>query len=99
MQLGFLNDNLKLKDLWQEPSFANFFGQPIVPSGEPLGTMVLGRFLIHGAVLAIVVLIIAFVVSFFFTANTIIYALLRKGADDIPLDQVHTREEDLKDRC
>jgi hypothetical protein len=99
MQLGFIHDNLKLNALWQEPSIANFFGQPIVPGGEPLGTMALGRFLIHGAVLAIVVLIIAFFISFFFTANTIIYALLRKGVDDIPLDHVHTREEDLKDRC
>jgi hypothetical protein len=99
MQLGFLDDNSKLKALWQEPTFANFFGQPIVPDGQALGTLVLGRFLIHVAVLAIVVLMISFCVSFYFTANTILYALLRKGADDIPLDYVHTREEDLNGRC
>ena len=95
LELGFLEHNRKLHSLWQEPSFVNLFGQPVVAAGEPLGTMVVGRFLIHMAVLAMVALMIGFVISFYFTVNTIIYALLRKGVDDIPLDQVHTREEDL----
>jgi len=95
LQLGFLSDNTKLDRLWNEPSFVSFFGQPVVPSGEPLGTIVVARFLIHLAVLSMVVLLIAFCVSFYFTVNTIIYALLRKGVDDIPMDQVHTREDDL----
>jgi len=99
MELGFLDDNRKLLSLWQEPSLVSLFGQPVVPDGEPLGTMVVGRFLIHLSVLAIMVLLIAFCISFYFTVNTILYALLRKGVDDIPLDQVQTREDDLNGPC
>jgi len=95
LQLGFLHDNAKLERLWSEPSFVDLFGQSVVRAGEPVWTIEVGRFLIHVAVLGIVALLIAFCVSFYFTVNTLIYALLRKGVDDIPLDQVRTREEEL----
>lgn len=51
------------------------------------------------AVLAVVLLLIAFCLSFYFTVNTIIYALLRRHVDDVPLDRVQTREEDLDQVC
>jgi hypothetical protein len=99
LQAGFLHDNAKLDVLWKEPTFVDLFGQPVAVEGSSLDTLVIGRFLIHLAVLAVVLLLIAFCVSFYFTVNTLIYALLRKHVDDVPLDQVQTREEDLDQVC
>lgn len=95
LQLGFVHGNAKLERLWSEPSFADLCGQSLVAVRQASWSIVAGRFLIQVAVLAIVILLIAFCVSFYFTANTLIYALLRKEVDDIPLDQVQTREEEL----
>jgi len=95
LQLGFVQGNAKLERLWREPSFADLFGQSLVVGAEPSWSIGVGRFLIQAAVLAVVVLLIAFCVSFYFTANTLIYALLRKEVDDIPLDQVQTLEDEL----
>ncbi len=99
LQAGFIHDNEKLDALWKEPTFVDFFGQGFHAGVEPLDTLGASRFLIHVAVLAVVLLLIAFCLSFYFTVNTIIYALLRRHVDDVPLDRVQTREEDLDQVC
>jgi hypothetical protein len=41
-------------------------------------------------VLLVVALLIAFIMSYYFSVNTIIYALLRKQVDDISLKTIQT---------
>jgi hypothetical protein len=85
-QLGFLEDNQKLERLWIEPRFECFFTP--VSLDNPIFTEVVGAFMIKMTVLSTVALIIAFAVSYCFTVNTIIYALIRKRVDNIGLNQV-----------
>ena len=41
-------------------------------------------------VLVVIGLLVAFVISFYFSANTIIYSLIRKKVDGIELGEVYT---------
>jgi ABC-type uncharacterized transport system permease subunit len=48
-----------------------------------------GAILIGILVYLIIGLVIAFIISFYFSANTVIYALMRNCADNTPLDSVY----------
>lgn len=88
LRLGFLQDNAKLIAIWPEPSFANLLGEA---AASPTNwSTSLGAFLIHVWVLFVVGLVVSFVVSFYFSANTIIYALMRNRVDKTALDEVYT---------
>ncbi len=84
------NENIsKLTNIWPEPSFTNLFGNP--PWLHHLSTGFsesVAAFLIHLTLLACLGLLVAFIISFYFTANTIIYALLRKKVDNTDFDQI-----------
>ena len=53
--------------------------------------------LIQISVLTIIGLLVAYVVSFCFSANTIIYALMRKRVDDIDLTEVKSIYQEEED--
>ncbi len=101
LQWGFLDENAKLQALWPEPTFVNLFG-----ISAPEATMWTGGiavWMIRVSVLLVVALLIAFVMSFYYSWNTIIYALLRRHVDDIPLNRIQphsdaseTPREDVK---
>ena len=48
----------------------------------------LAALIIYIFILIILGLIVAFIMSFYFSANTIIYALLRNKVDNTPIDEV-----------
>ena len=50
----------------------------------------IAAFLIHLCVLVTVGLVVAFVTSFYFSANTIIYSLMRNKVDGTALEDVYT---------
>ncbi len=82
-QLGFLNANVKLERLWIEPRFESFFTE--VNTDGLIWSELASVFMIKMAVLSVVGLILAFVVSYCFSVNTIIYALIRHRVDNTSL--------------
>ena len=92
LQLGFLEGNLKLERLWAEPRFESLFTPVAVETS--VWTERVGAFLIHTGVMSVVGLMAAFVVSYCFSANTIIYALIRNRVDGTDLSQVASVYED-----
>lgn len=93
LQLGIWVDNgskevNKLIAIWPEPNFI----QLADPSS--LATLnwseSLSAFVIRLFVLAVVGLLVSFVISFYFSANTIIYSLMRNKVDNTALDDIYT---------
>ena len=81
----------KLEAMWSSPSFAGpffgrFFAFPLNWS-ESIGTFCTAIW-----VFMLVGLVIGFAISFFFTANTLIYLLLRRVVDATELDEVYVEE-------
>jgi hypothetical protein len=87
LQFGFLNQNEKLTLIWPEPRFTDFLGSAAAPANWSTSA---GAFLVHMWGLAVVGLMVSFVISFYFSANTIIYALMRNRVDKTALDEVYT---------
>jgi uncharacterized membrane protein YgaE (UPF0421/DUF939 family) len=53
-------------------------------------------FIIYLVCLVIIGLLVAFLISFYFSANTIIYSLLRKCVDNTALDEVYIHLNEVK---
>jgi hypothetical protein len=88
LQFGILGDNSKLTAIWAGPNFWNLLGQ--ASSTTTNWTQSLAAFLVHLCLLAVIGLVVSFVISFYFSANTIIYALMRNRVDNTALDDVYT---------
>lgn len=86
-QVGFLEQNEKLLGLWSGPAFGDFFGP--APAAPQTWSMWLGSGLVRFWILVVVGLMGAFVISFYFSVNTIIYAVLRNRVDKTPLEEVY----------
>jgi len=85
LQLGL--SNAKLEAIWPEPSFTVLIGPiSVTPDAWSLW---LAALLIRIWLLVVVGLMISFVLSFYFSANTVIYALMRNRVDGTPLDEIY----------
>ncbi|HAL45410.1 MAG: hypothetical protein A2Y12_14245 [Planctomycetes bacterium GWF2_42_9] len=76
----------KIDAIWPEPEFFNFFGSMsgfALPFTQKISTAV-----IHFEILIISGLVMAFAFSFYFSAITVIYSLLRKKVDNTSLNSV-----------
>jgi hypothetical protein len=93
LEIGFLGQNEKLHALWPEPTFTDFVG----PAGTTPDTWYgwLAALLIRLWVLGIIGLLVSFVISFYFSANTIIYALMRYSVDGTPVEEVHISSREV----
>jgi len=87
LQLGFAYKNTKLHAIWPEPRLDDFFGAGVATSAN--WSISISSALIYFWVLVVVGLIVAFVVSFYFSVSTIIYALMRNRVDLIALEDVY----------
>jgi hypothetical protein len=92
-----LNSNLGLQDkitaIWAEPSF----GQLLALSTQTSGIAERGAaLLVYMSALIVVGLVVSFVISFYFSSNTVIYALMRNKVDDTPLDEIYTEPQEAK---
>lgn len=92
LQLGIFTDATagqgnKLEAIWSQPTFRHLVG-PAALEGNWAETFAAfaGRLWLW----VVVGLLVSFVTSFYFTANTIIYALMRNRVDDTPLEDIHT---------
>lgn len=92
LQLGILGDNKKLATIWPAPTFTNLLSL----SGPAPGYWAesVAAFLVYLCVLAIVGLVVSFIISYYFSANTVIYALMRNKVDNTALDDVYTYSEE-----
>jgi len=92
LQLGVWAENSKEVDkltaIWPKPEFMNLLGS----SGLAITNWSesLAAFLVHLFLLAVVGLLVSFIISFYFSANTIIYSLMRNKVDDTALEDIYT---------
>ncbi len=99
LQLGVWVNNSgkqvnKLAAIWPEPSFIGLRGAltwATVNWSESFAA-----FLIYLVLLIVVGLLISFVISFYFSANTIIYALMRNRVDNTALQDIYTPAAEIK---
>jgi len=84
----------KLTAIWSEPSFMNLLGTSDLAAAN--WTESLAAFLIYLFLLVVVGLVVSFIISFYFSANTIIYALMRNRVDNTALDDIYISFEDIK---
>ena len=84
----------KLSAIWPEPNFMNLCGS--ADSVTVNWAESIAAFLIHLLILAVIGLLVAFIMSFYFSANTIIYSLMRNRVDNTSLEDVYTHFDDAQ---
>ena len=99
LELGVIANNStdqasKLTAIWPQPTFIDLLGNSFL---ETNWSETVPAIVIRLCVLLVVGLLISFIISFYFSASTIIYAALRKKADRIPLEQIHTHPDYVQD--
>jgi len=92
LQVGFMQENEKLHAIWREPTFGDLLGVSAAATAD--WSTSAAAFLVYFWVLIVVGLVVAFVISFYFSASTIVYALLRKRVDLIPIEDIYTYPEE-----
>jgi len=92
LQLGVFTDSStnvdKVTAIWPQPSFMNLLQMPAL--AEANWSHSAAAVLVYLSSLVIVALVGAFVISFYFSANTIIYSLMRSKVDNTTLDDIYT---------
>lgn len=84
-----------LSNIWSKPEFINLMG-----SGETAASgwsESVSGFLVNIWVMIAVGLVVAFVISFYFSVNTIIYSLLRNRVDGTGVDEVYLQLNEIED--
>ena len=77
----------KLGAIWPKPEISTLLG-----SSKPLATNwteSVAVFLVHLCVLIVVGLVVSFIISFYFSANTIIYSLMRSKVDNTAREEIY----------
>lgn len=92
LQLGIWVDNgssqvNKLVAIWPKPDFRYLLGTSDTLTTN--WTESVAAFLIYLFLLVVVGLVVSFIISFYFSANTIIYSLMRKMVDNTALEDIY----------
>ena len=84
----------KLERIWSKPSLLSFLNTTSDPMrfGESATAFVIRLFM-----LGIVAILLSYVISYFFSATTVIYALMRKKVDKIETNRIHIHLEQVTD--
>jgi hypothetical protein len=99
LQLGILTHSSKAEQfdklvaIWPRPEFFNFLGNGLDISRNP--TESIAVFVVSLEILFIAGLVIAFAVSFYFSAGSVIYCLLRNKVDNVALGDVFIEAEQI----
>ena len=83
----------KLAVIWPSPDFFNLLGNGLDFSRSP--TESIAAFVIYLVILVISGLVLAFAVSFYFSAGSVIYCLLRNKVDNIAIGDVFIETEQM----
>lgn len=81
----------KLDALWPQPEFFNLAGNALEITKRP--TESLAAFIVYLEILAVAAVVFAVAMSFYFSANSIIYCLLRKKVDGTAIEEVFVETE------
>ncbi|MBN2136952.1 MAG: hypothetical protein JW720_04025 [Sedimentisphaerales bacterium] len=82
----------RLTAIWSKPEFMNFFGAN--PAAASSTIEAIAAFIVHLCLWIVAGLVVSVVITFYFSANTIIYALMRNKVDDSALDDVFLDSEE-----
>lgn len=93
--MGLSGSAEKIERLWVRPGFVDFLSKA---SGAATWTESLASHIIYAFLLIIIGLLLAYIISFVFSASTIIYALMRKKVDRREFDQVFMHLEQVKEQ-
>ena len=91
LRIGIFN-NSKLARIWTKPELFNLLGSNAEASAN--WSESLAAFLIYLLLLAVIGLLVSFVISFYFSANSIIYSLMRNRVDNTALEEIYTPSEE-----
>lgn len=99
LQLGLWADNgsqavNKLAAIWPKPEFRYLLG-----SSSPATTNwteSIAAFLVYLFLLVIVGLVVSFIISFYFSANTIIYSLMRRTVDNTAFEDIYMQFDEAE---
>ncbi len=81
----------KLTAIWPNPEFMNLLGNSQMVTHNWSETA--GAFLVYLFLLIVVGLLVSFIISFYFTANTIIYSLMRYKVDNTATEDIYRQPE------
>lgn len=84
----------KIQRLWRQPDFVDLLSKA---SGAANWSESLVSYVIFLFLLMIVGLLLAYVVSYVFSASTVIYALMRKKVDRVAFEQIYMHLEQVKE--
>ena len=85
----------KLDAIWPKPTFMHFYDQSAI---NPITWQEkTGAALIYFFVLIVIGMVVSFIISFYFSANTIIYSLLRNKVDGTAIDNVYSYHNEKDD--
>ena len=98
LQFGIWTENSskeinKLVAIWPEPSFVKLFDLSPVTGNWSESIAI---FLVQLSLLIVIGLAVSFVISFYFSANTIIYSLMRNRVDNTALEDIYTCLDETK---
>jgi hypothetical protein len=87
----------KLAAIWPKPEFMNLLGSSSGPATLN-STESVAAVLVYLALLVVVGLVVSFIISFYLSANTIIYALMRNKVDNTATEDIyiHFDEAEIK---
>lgn len=85
----------RLDAIWPKPTFINFYDPTTInPATMPEK---IGAAFIYFFILIVIGIVVSFIISFYFSANTIIYSLLRKKVDNTAIDNVYSYHNEKDD--
>ncbi|UCC98920.1 MAG: hypothetical protein JSW66_03340 [Phycisphaerales bacterium] len=92
LQIGLWTDSAgsevnKLTAIWPKPEFGRLLGSSDAMPGN--STEWIAAFLVRLFVLVVVGLVVSFIISFYFSANSIIYSLMRSKVDNTAREDIY----------
>ncbi len=98
LELGVRVENSKevskLTAIWPKPDFMKLLGSSDIATTN--WSESIAAFLVYLFLLAVVGLVVSFIISFYFSTNTIIYSLMRYIVDNTALDDIYTYFDDTE---
>jgi hypothetical protein len=83
----------KVAAIWPEPTFHELLAYSTEAGNW---SEKVAAFLVYIIALVVIGLVVSFIISFYFSSNTIIYALLRNKVDNTPLEEIYTEPQEIK---
>ena len=98
ISLGFgtLNQTKNFEQLWAKPEFFSLVGSTDIAIDTIPNSI--ASLLINISIVTPVIVVAAFVVSFYFCACTIVYSLMRRNVDNTPTYEIYTHLSQLENK-